>query len=79
MKFGRGFKSPPFGGIMADTTFANIYPPLKAIDLGDGTYALAIYSINPTPGVDRVMKGIIPPVKAVDNNDGTFLLRMEAV
>ncbi|MBU2249391.1 MAG: hypothetical protein KKD77_21765 [Gammaproteobacteria bacterium] len=27
---------------MADTTFQTVYPPLKAVDLGDGTYAEAV-------------------------------------
>jgi len=64
---------------MADTTFATIKPPLKAVDNGDGTYSVAVYLLDPAAGTDLTFADTIPPVKAVDNGDGTYLLQVEVI
>ncbi len=63
---------------MADTTFRTTLPPLKAVDLGDGTYALCIVPLI-VPGVSHTtFRTILPALKAIDNGDGTFSVSVEA-
>ena len=60
-------------------------PATKAIDLGDGTYAMAIASMTPTGSNDTVFShmekdlGNDNPilVKAYDNGDNTYSLAVE--
>jgi hypothetical protein len=63
---------------MADTTFRTALPDLKAVDLGDGTYAIAVVIIPAiVGGTDTTFKNVSPDLKAVDNGDGTYSLPVE--
>jgi hypothetical protein len=63
---------------MADTTFKMVLPALKAIDLVDGAYALAIADVNiPGGGTDITFVGVSPPLKAIDLGDGTYAMATE--
>ena len=63
---------------MADTTFRTALPLLKAIDLGDGTYSVAVVIVPAiVGGTDITFKTVQPPLKAVDNGDGTYSIRVE--
>ena len=60
---------------MADTVFRTILPLNKAVDLGDGTYALGFARVEvPGGGTDTVFKNTIPPLKAIDLGDGTYAI-----
>ena len=64
---------------MADTVFRNTTPPLKAVDLGDGTYAPAVYMFADIGGTDVVFRSALPAPKAKDLGDGTYALAVEVV
>ena len=64
---------------MADTVFRNTTPPLKAVDLGDGTYSLAVYMFADIGGTDVTFKSVLPALKAKDLGDGTYALAVEVV
>ena len=60
---------------MADTTFRVVLPALKAIDLGDGTYAVAVeHTVPPGGGTDTIFNNVFPPLKAIDLGDGTYAI-----
>ena len=60
---------------MADTTFNMIIPALKAVDLGDGTYAMGV-SIQPETAAptNLTFATVLPALKAVDLGDGTYAI-----
>ena len=65
---------------MADTVFRNTTPPLKAVDLGDGTYALStVYVVVPAGGTDTTFRSVSPTLKAIDLGDGTYALSLSEV
>lgn len=56
---------------MPDTVFQSITPPLKAVDLGDGTYAVACVDLfdipyGGGPPTYRVIR--TPEIKEVEDN-----------
>ena len=53
---------------MADTIFTMMVPRLRAKDLGDGTFAMAVASV-PASGTDSVFKDTSPRLKAVDTGE----------
>ena len=53
---------------MADTTFTMMVPLLRAKDLSDGTYAMAVASV-PVSGINTVFKDTSPRLKAVDTGE----------
>jgi hypothetical protein len=57
---------------MADKTFPTIFPPLEAVDLGDGTHAVSVVRQNVPHGADLTYVNIKPPLRAVDLGDGTY-------
>ena len=57
---------------MADTTFKTVLPALKAVDLGDSTYAISVSAHPGGVGTDTTFVGVSPPLKAVDNGDNTY-------
>lgn len=65
---------------MADTTFATILPPIKAVDLGDGTSSIAVQEpVVPAGGTDLTLANVIPPIKVVDLGDGTYAIAVSPV
>lgn len=64
---------------MADTIFEGTIPPLKAVDMGDGTYAMAIRSMPDVGGTDIVLTIIRPGLKAFDNGDDTYSMAIVGV
>jgi len=58
---------------MADTVFVTVIPNIKAKDLGDGTYAMAV-SLKPETAVptNSTFATVSPALKAVDLGDGTY-------
>ncbi len=60
---------------MADTVFLTTIPALKAYDLGDGTYAMALAAVVvPGGGTDTVFERTDPPLKAIDLGGGKYAL-----
>ena len=60
---------------MADTTFPLVLPTLKAVDLGDDTYGVAIERVTvPGGGTDTTFTNVLPPLKAIDLGDGTYAI-----
>ena len=60
---------------MADTTFIFVLPALKARDLGDNTYAVALeYKPATVGGTDTTFANVSPPLKAIDLGDGTYAI-----
>ena len=59
---------------MADTTFRTVLPLLKAVDLGDGTYAISIAAQTDPGGTDTTFSTVLPLLKAVDLGDGTYAM-----
>jgi len=58
---------------MADKTLVLALPPTKTIDLGDGTYVIALYAIAEPAGLtDTTFRTVLPPLKAINNGDGTY-------
>ena len=57
-------------------------PATKAIDLGDGTYAMSIAPMTPGGGTDTVFTNMErnhavenqKPIRAFDNGDTTYIL-----
>jgi len=64
---------------MADTTFRDLLPPTKAVDLLDGTFAMSVAATAPAPGTDTTFRNIFPPLKAVDLGDGTYAVAVEVI
>ena len=64
---------------MADKTFVLSNPPVKAVDLLDGTHAMSISEcgVAPGTGTDTTFVGTIPPLKAVDLGAGTYAVHVE--
>jgi hypothetical protein len=59
---------------MTDTTFSNAYPALKAVDLGDGTYSLAVVIMEPSATVKKSFHNMTPLLKASTEGDSIYLL-----
>ena len=59
---------------MADTVFFTAIPDLKAYDLGDGTFGMAVSNSSPAAGIDMVFERTDPPLKAIDLGDETYAL-----
>ena len=62
-----------------DTTFSAVLPSTKAVDLLDGTFAVAVAATAPAPGTDTTFRNIFPPLKAVDLSDGTYAVAVEVM
>jgi len=60
---------------MADTTFGSARPLMKAVDIGDETYAWAVQEATEAAvSHNRVFENTTPPLKAIDLGDGTFAI-----
>jgi len=63
---------------MPDTVFRGAYPPVKAVDNGDGTYSVAVAVVNDT-GIYDVFQTVYPPLRAVKLADNTYAVSAVAV
>ena len=60
---------------VADTVFKAVSPNVKAVDLGDGTYALAVVIVDEAAvPVNTTFRKTLPPTEAVDLGDGTYAI-----
>ncbi len=61
-----------------DTVFRGAFPPVRAVDNGDGTYSVAVAVVNDT-GVYETFNTALPPLRAVKLADNTYAISAVAV
>ena len=62
---------------MPDSVFQTTNPPVKAVDQGDGTYALSCTVYDDTGTYETFVK-TFPPLRAMNLGDGTYAIACEA-
>ncbi|MDD5049921.1 MAG: hypothetical protein PHH09_13430 [Methanoregulaceae archaeon] len=64
---------------MADTVYRNTTPPVKAVDNGDATYSVAVFSEIPAGAGNTVFSNVSPPLGAIKLADGTYAVAVWVV